>query len=45
MSFGTIKTEKGDMRIEFFDNDAPKTVENFQKLAYVLALKQAILGK
>ena len=28
-----IKTEKGDMFVELFDNDAPKTVENFIKLA------------
>ncbi len=29
----TIKTNKGEIEIEFFTNDAPKTVENFQKLA------------
>jgi peptidyl-prolyl cis-trans isomerase B (cyclophilin B) len=29
----TIKTPKGDMQVEFFVNDAPKTVENFVKLA------------
>lgn len=28
-----IKTNKGDMKVEFFENDAPKTVENFVKLA------------
>lgn len=28
-----IKTEKGDMFVELFDNDAPKTVENFIKLS------------
>lgn len=33
MSKATIKTDKGDMEIEFFDADAPKTVENFRKLA------------
>ena len=25
----TIKTERGDIRIEFFDEDAPNTVKNF----------------
>lgn len=29
----TIKTEKGDMNVEFYDADAPKTVENFTTLA------------
>jgi peptidyl-prolyl cis-trans isomerase B (cyclophilin B) len=29
----TIKTDKGDMKVEFYDNDAPKTVENFTTLA------------
>ena len=28
-----IKTNKGNMKLEFFENDAPKTVENFVKLA------------
>jgi peptidyl-prolyl cis-trans isomerase B (cyclophilin B) len=28
-----IHTEKGLMKVEFFDNDAPKTVENFVKLS------------
>ena len=28
-----IKTDKGDMTVEFYENDAPKTVENFTKLA------------
>jgi len=28
-----IKTEKGDMSIEFYTKDAPKTVENFTTLA------------
>ena len=27
-----MKTEKGDIRIEFFDEDAPKTVKNFKNL-------------
>lgn len=29
----TIKTEKGDMLVEFYEADAPKTVANFVKLA------------
>ncbi|MEG1793454.1 MAG: peptidylprolyl isomerase [Rikenellaceae bacterium] len=28
-----IKTEKGVMKVEFYDNDAPGTVDNFCKLA------------
>ncbi|MCB0279217.1 MAG: peptidylprolyl isomerase, partial [Calditrichaeota bacterium] len=28
-----IKTEKGTMKVEFYENDAPKTVANFIKLA------------
>ena len=28
-----IKTNKGEMKVELFGNDAPKTVENFTKLA------------
>ncbi|MDB4335025.1 peptidylprolyl isomerase [bacterium] len=28
-----IHTEKGTMKVEFYENDAPKTVENFVKLA------------
>lgn len=28
-----IKTNKGDMKVEFFEKDAPKTVANFTKLA------------
>jgi peptidyl-prolyl cis-trans isomerase B (cyclophilin B) len=27
-----MKTEKGDIRIELFDEDAPKTVKNFKNL-------------
>jgi len=27
-----MKTEKGDIHIEFFDEDAPKTVKNFKNL-------------
>jgi len=27
-----IKTSKGDMKVEFYDKDAPKTVANFVKL-------------
>jgi peptidyl-prolyl cis-trans isomerase B (cyclophilin B) len=33
MSTGTIQTSKGTLDIELFDDDAPKTVENFKKLA------------
>ncbi|MEX1193005.1 MAG: peptidylprolyl isomerase [Brumimicrobium sp.] len=28
-----IKTNRGDMKVEFYENDAPKTVANFVKLA------------
>lgn len=28
-----IKTEKGDMKVEFYEKDAPNTVANFVKLA------------
>ncbi|MAY83030.1 MAG: peptidyl-prolyl cis-trans isomerase [Flavobacteriales bacterium] len=28
-----MSTEKGDMTIEFYENDAPKTVDNFVKLS------------
>lgn len=28
-----IKTNKGDMKVEFYEKDAPKTVANFVKLA------------
>ncbi len=31
--FATIETSKGTMRAELYDKDAPKTVENFEKLA------------
>ena len=33
MTTGTIKTNAGSMKIEFFDNDAPNTVKNFCDLA------------
>lgn len=33
MTKGIIHTEKGDMKVEFYDNDAPGTVANFCKLA------------
>ena len=33
MSKAIIKTEKGDMIVQFYDNDAPIAVENFKKLA------------
>jgi peptidyl-prolyl cis-trans isomerase B (cyclophilin B) len=32
MSAAIIHTEKGDMKVEFYDNDAPNTVANFLKL-------------
>ena len=33
MSLATMKTSEGDITIELFDDDAPKTVGNFRKLA------------
>jgi peptidyl-prolyl cis-trans isomerase B (cyclophilin B) len=33
MSKAIIKTEKGDMTVNFYDKDAPNTVANFLKLA------------
>ena len=33
MSVATMTTNHGDITIELFDEDAPKTVENFKKLA------------
>jgi cyclophilin family peptidyl-prolyl cis-trans isomerase len=33
MSTATISTTEGPMTFELFDDDAPKTVENFRKLA------------
>lgn len=33
MSKAIIKTEKGDMTVDFYDKDAPNTVANFLKLA------------
>ena len=33
MSKAIIKTEKGDLTVQFYDKDAPGTVENFLKLA------------
>jgi peptidyl-prolyl cis-trans isomerase B (cyclophilin B) len=33
MSIATITTQRGDIKIELFDKDAPKTVENFVTLA------------
>ena len=33
MSVATMKTSEGDLTIELFDADAPKTVANFTKLA------------
>ena len=33
MSTATMHTSEGDLTLELFDDDAPKTVENFRKLA------------
>ena len=33
MKQAIIKTNKGDMHVEFFEDDAPKAVANFTKLA------------
>ena len=33
MKKAEIKTEKGTMKVEFYEKDAPKTVENFIKLS------------
>ena len=33
MSTATLQTNHGPVEVEFFDEDAPKTVENFRKLA------------
>jgi len=33
MKKAIIKTDKGDMHVEFFEKDTPKTVENFIALA------------
>lgn len=33
MKTALISTEKGDMKVEFYEEDAPKTVANFIKLA------------
>lgn len=33
MTTAEIKTEKGTMKVEFYDNDAPNTVANFVKLS------------
>src|SRR5918995_2919158 len=33
MSQATLHTNAGPMKVRFFDEDAPKTVENFRKLA------------
>lgn len=33
MQTAEMQTDKGVMKIEFFENDAPKTVDNFVKLA------------
>jgi len=33
MSTATLTTNHGDIVLELFDDDAPKTVDNFRKLA------------
>ena len=33
MTTGTIHTEKGNMKVEFYDDAAPETVANFVKLS------------
>ena len=33
MSQATLHTNRGPIKVRFFDEDAPKTVENFRKLA------------
>jgi peptidyl-prolyl cis-trans isomerase B (cyclophilin B) len=33
MKVATIKTNRGDIRLQLFDDKAPKTVANFEKLA------------
>jgi cyclophilin family peptidyl-prolyl cis-trans isomerase len=33
MTTATLKTSKGDIKIEFYENDAPNTVNNFVSLA------------
>jgi cyclophilin family peptidyl-prolyl cis-trans isomerase len=33
MSTATMRTSQGDITIELFDDDAPKTVQNFKDLA------------
>jgi peptidyl-prolyl cis-trans isomerase B (cyclophilin B) len=33
MSTAKLNTNAGTITVEFFDDDAPKTVENFRKLA------------
>ncbi len=34
--FATIETNKGTMRAELYEKEAPKTVANFEKLAFVV---------
>ena len=33
MTTGTIYTDKGNMKVDFYDADAPGTVANFVKLS------------
>ena len=43
MSTATLNTSKGTIVVELFDEDAPKTVENFRKLAQRGLLRRADL--
>jgi peptidyl-prolyl cis-trans isomerase B (cyclophilin B) len=36
MKIAEIHTKKGVMKIQFFDEDAPKTVKNFVDLAQII---------
>ena len=38
MSKAIIKTEKGDMTVAFYDQDAPNTVANFLKKENILLI-------
>ena len=35
MSKAIIKTDKGNMTVQFYDQDAPNAVANFKKLASI----------
>ena len=42
---GKIDTDKGTMVLEFFEKDAPNTVNNFVKLSSILILLRMKLSK